>query len=169
MHDLSSAVGSSQYPSTNSLMAPSCILPVMDSDHQGRTPDGTAACACVEFDQEKQAGTAAAAENIADRPSRSEITELLRRTVWGVDTMASCHLSGNRSLFSELQSCEPITIHVANGCQVTATQRGTIHLQTWAADRSRILDLGIREVYYHPEFSANLLSWGMLRVEGWEL
>jgi hypothetical protein len=83
--------------------------------------------------------------------------------------MASCNLSGNRKLFSTLERCDPITIHVANGCHITATQRGTIHLQTWSADRTRVIDLQFRNVYFHEEFSANLLSWGVLRAEGWEL
>ena len=87
---------------------------------------------------------------------------------FGVDTMASTHISGNRSLFRGLRPCEPIGIEVADGAVIVADQSGTIHI-TVKLDGGRTAKLPIHNVYYHPSFAANLLSWGTLQEEGWSM
>ena len=92
----------------------------------------------------------------------------LRDESLGIDTMASTHISGNRSLFRTLRECEPIGIEVADGTVIVANRCGTICI-TVEVDGGRTVKIPIHGVYYHPSFAANLLSWGMLREDGWSM
>ena len=88
---------------------------------------------------------------------------------WGVDTMASLHVSGNRSLFvSGLQECSPVSVEVANGSFVTATHVGDVYL-TMKTSKGEEVTIPIRGVHFHERFSANLLSWNALKRQKWEL
>ena len=49
---------------------------------------------------------------------------------WGVDSMASLHISGNKSLFTGLKRCDPVKIQVANSEFVTANHRGIVLLRS---------------------------------------
>lgn len=94
--------------------------------------------------------------------------DLLASTSWGVDTMASLHVSGNKALFSGLRACAAADIQVADGRIVRTAYRGTVVVPIAVVD-GRSMKATIKDVYYHPSFSANLLSWGKLNVEGWQL
>jgi hypothetical protein len=48
--------------------------------------------------------------------------------LWGVDSMASIHVSGSKHLFTKLKRCTPVRVTVADGSTVKATQRGTVTL-----------------------------------------
>jgi hypothetical protein len=96
------------------------------------------------------------------------IQEALAAKDWGVDTMASLHVSGNKKLFSGLHLCEAAEVEVANGGIVRASHRGRVVLPIAVAD-GRSVKVIINNVYYHPSFSANLLSWGTLKADGWQL
>jgi hypothetical protein len=88
---------------------------------------------------------------------------------WGVDTMASLHVSGNRALFaSGLQECSPVSVEVADGSFVTATHVGDVQL-TVKTSNGEDVTLPIRGVHFHERFSANLLSWNALAALKWEL
>jgi transposase InsO family protein len=88
--------------------------------------------------------------------------------VWGIDSMASLHVSGNRRLFSNLRKCTPVEVEVANGSTVYAAERGTVTLSTKIAGGTYI-KVEIKKVYYHERFTANLLSWNILKAAGWQL
>ena len=47
-------------------------------------------------------------------------------TSWGIDSMASLHCSGNKSLFSNMKKCKPISVQVANHAVVTRIYYGTV-------------------------------------------
>lgn len=88
---------------------------------------------------------------------------------WGVDTMASLHVSGDRTLFSSgLQECTPVSVEVADGSFVTATHVGDVQLTVKTSNGEEIT-LPIRGVHFHERFSANLLSWNALAALKWEL
>ena len=87
---------------------------------------------------------------------------------WGIDTMASLHVSGNKTLFRGLRKCAPLTIKVADGSTLTATEFGNIEIRLTTSNGSTIL-YKVENVFYHDRFTANLLSWQMLKKDGWEL
>ena len=80
--------------------------------------------------------------------------------------MASLHLSGDRKLFRQLRPCDPVEVEVANGQIVTAKQKGGVSLRVSTTDSGHV-SFVIDDVYYHESFSANLLSWNVLRAKGW--
>ena len=80
---------------------------------------------------------------------------------WGVDSMASLHISGNKALFTGLKSCEPVKIEVANSQFVTSTCRGNVYVSV-KTENGQLLRIKFEKVYYHEHFSANLLSLQVL-------
>jgi len=99
----------------------------------------------------------------------ANLDQQLASTTWGVDTMASLHCSGNRSLFKNLRKCPPIRVMVANGGFVEAAHQGEVELSLRVAGGSRNLSLTIQDVYYHKSFTANLLGMVRLVKQGWIL
>ena len=91
-----------------------------------------------------------------------------RSTPWGVDSMASLHISGDRRQFSSLRRCKPVSVLVADGNTVKATHRGTVPICVKTSGGISVI-FKARNVYYHERFTTNLLSWSVLRDRGWEL
>jgi transposase InsO family protein len=91
----------------------------------------------------------------------------LATTSWGVDSMASLHISGNKKLFATLERCAPVTVKMANSESVVTRHCGTVHIRIAAGGKA--VRIPVPNVYYHERFSANLLSWNVLREEGWEM
>jgi hypothetical protein len=92
----------------------------------------------------------------------------LSTNYWGVDSMASLHISGNRNQFISLQPCSPVQVEVADGTFVTAQYKGSVKLKVKLSDMPQEVIIPIEDVYYNERFSANLLSWGALRLLNWE-
>ena len=90
------------------------------------------------------------------------------RQTWGVDSMASLHISGQRSLFHTFRACQPVSVQMANGEVVTAEHRGSISLRVHTTV-GKAIRIVVDDVYYHERFAANLLGWDGLRRKGWEL
>jgi hypothetical protein len=87
---------------------------------------------------------------------------------WGIDSMASLHLSGDKSLFAGgLKCCKPLLVDVANGERVTVRHCGTVHVSV-ATEGGQQFRIRFDKVYYHPKFSANLLSSQVLNKQGWK-
>jgi hypothetical protein len=88
---------------------------------------------------------------------------------WGVDSMASLHISGNKALFAGgLRRCAAVSVQMADGGKVVTMHRGTVHLRVATAG-GKMVRIPVEGVYYHERFSANLLSWNVLRAQGWEM
>ena len=87
---------------------------------------------------------------------------------WGVDSMASVHVSGNLTLFSKLRACVPFEVEVADGRPIVITKCGRVTLSVRTSEGGRV-KINFDNVYYHECFSSNLLSAGVLREEGWEM
>ena len=87
---------------------------------------------------------------------------------WGVDTMASLHVSGNRALFTVMEECTPQRVEVADGSIVESKHIGSILLSV-ATSKGKAVTITVKGVHYHPRFSANLLSMNVLLKLGWEL
>ena len=86
----------------------------------------------------------------------------------GVDTMASVNVSGQLKHLVNVRPCRPMHVTVANGRIVTATECGSLKLRAKTTD-GRVVSFMIRQVYYHPEFNINLISWGRLLEQDWSL
>jgi hypothetical protein len=82
--------------------------------------------------------------------------------------MASVSVSGNRELFGRLRKTRAVEVEVANGNIVLAKQRGDVQL-TFVTTTGKIVRTTIRDVLFHEDFGINLLSWNMLREQGWRL
>jgi len=88
---------------------------------------------------------------------------------WGVDSMASLHISGNKKLFrTGLSTCAPVRVQMADGGIVTTTLQGSVELQLRSTD-GKTGKIVVDNVHYHERFTANLLSWNMLRTKKWEM
>ena len=89
---------------------------------------------------------------------------------WGVDTMASLHISGNKALFVKgLKRCDPVSIIMADGSTVVTNQRGSVELRVKTAGATgKVVHIPVDGVYYQ-ENASNLVSWNMLKDKGWEL
>ena len=115
-----------------------------------------------------QAAEAAAAAVPAPRFNKQSIEASLASSAWGVDSMASCHITGNRTLLSGVRTVAPVIIKVADGADITVTQKGTTSFRVSSADGIKQVNVVVEDVYYHERFTANLLSMGVLRQLGWE-
>ena len=81
----------------------------------------------------------------------------LKRTSWGIDSMASVHCTGNKTLLSTRRSCTPMSILCANGDKVVAKVIGSVNLSVRSRAGS-VRQLRVNDVYYCEDLSANLLS-----------
>jgi broad specificity phosphatase PhoE len=84
----------------------------------------------------------------------------------GIDSMASLNISGKKGLFTSLRRCAPFTVAMADNGVVEVSQVGTVELHINVTPEQTISIL-VDEVYYHPRFSANLLSLHWLTQHGW--
>jgi hypothetical protein len=91
----------------------------------------------------------------------------LSNSSWGIDSMASLHISGNKELFTGLKKCPPLEVRMADHGSVTVNQYGTVHIRVDAGG-DRMVRLRMENVYYHERFSTNLLSLGVLKKLKWE-
>ena len=88
---------------------------------------------------------------------------------WGMDSMASLNISGNKSLFIRgLRPCKPVRVTMADGNVVETAYCGDVVLHLCSAEGKFSTEV-ITDVHYHPKFAANLLSWNVLRSKHWQL
>ena len=87
---------------------------------------------------------------------------------FGIDSMASIHISGNKSLFTRgLRPCKPFTVTMADNGEARISQVGSIELHIDVAP-GQTASFVIDNVHYHPHFGANLLSLHWLTEKGWK-
>ena len=79
---------------------------------------------------------------------------------WLIDSGASAHMSGNRSLFSNIRQRPAITIKTAADMPYETSLHGDIPLNVHGKD------LIIKDVLYLPSFNKNLLSVGSMVEHG---
>jgi hypothetical protein len=133
-------------------------------------------------EQPKQNNKAIAEEPVRQQSARSSIKEPTRRTpqprgldaelkttAKAVDSAASVPMTPNREALVNVRRCAPMPIKVADGTVVTAMYKGDMPLRLRVDDTEKNVRVLIRDVYYHERFDANLLSWGQMRRDGWEL
>ena len=103
---------------------------------------------------------------------QKSLDEALKTTAKAVDTGASVSTTSNRSTLVNLRRCSPMPIKLADGTVLTATYKGDLPLRLRTAENSEsdtYTVVNIKDVYFHERFDANLLSWGCMKEDGWEL
>lgn len=91
---------------------------------------------------------------------------LLRRAGL-IDTGAQLNTTGNKDALINLRRCDPMPIQMADRAIVTAMYKGDMPLRLESA--KGIVEVLIRDVYYHSKIEANLLCWDLMRRSGWQL
>jgi Pol polyprotein, beta-barrel domain/Integrase core domain/GAG-pre-integrase domain len=82
---------------------------------------------------------------------------------WFINSAASSHICGNKSLFESMHEVPTITIEMASGESFTADKRGMIKITLRSIDMDDVT-VTLQEVVYVPSLDINLLSVG--RVTG---
>jgi hypothetical protein len=88
---------------------------------------------------------------------------------WGIDSMCSHHVSGDKGELLRLRRCETVPVEVADGSIVYANHSGSVVLRVQVVGREQAVRVRIDNVLYNEKFSVNLLSWGMLKTDDWKL
>ena len=94
----------------------------------------------------------------------------LRTTARIVDSGATVHITGNKDILVDVRRCMPMPIEMADKSIVSAVYKGDMPMRLPLADKpGQYASITIRDVYYHERIDANLLSWGCMRKNGWEM
>jgi len=99
------------------------------------------------------------------------LDDLLKTTAKAVDSAATVSTSCRREYLEGVQRCRPVLIKMADGTVLSAMYKGTLTLKLPIVDdrEGRYVSTKIPDVYFHERFDANLLSWGLMRKNGWEM
>ena len=112
-------------------------------------------------------GTTGLAKGIADAAEKAMSVQQPRE--FGIDSMASIHITGNKALFTRgLRSCKPFTVVMADMGEQRISQVGSVELHIDVAP-GRTVSYLIDDVHFHPKFAgSNLLSLDGLTANGWK-
>jgi hypothetical protein len=103
------------------------------------------------------------------KPQAKGLDAELRTSAKAVDSAASVAMTPNKDTLLNVRRCAPMPIKVADGTVVTAVYKGDMPLRLNVENSERPVRVIIRDVYWHERFDANLLSWGLMRKDGWKL
>jgi len=101
--------------------------------------------------------------------STKTLDSALRTTTKAVDTAATVSTSCSREALTNIRRCVPMPIKMADGTVLNAMYKGDLPLRLQVENKDSFVRVKIGEVYYHERFDANLLSWGWMKENGWEL
>ncbi|KAF2310285.1 hypothetical protein GH714_007584 [Hevea brasiliensis] len=94
----------------------------------------------------------------------NQIEEDTKQNIWYLDTAASNHMSGNKSVFSFLDESYQDSVKFGNNSRVSIMGKGQVTIQT-----TRNVTHKISDVFYVPDLKTNLLSVGQLQEKGYEI
>lgn len=86
-----------------------------------------------------------------------------------LDSGSSTHACSERSLFTELRSCEPREFEVANGQTFRVTHCGTVTLGPFRDDTGQPFNIHLSDVSYFPNTGTNLISLTRLLNAGHQI
>lgn len=116
-------------------------------------------------DQRDRADDAPTRESDAD----TALDEELRTTAHAVDSAATVPTICDKKALTNVRQCSPLPIKMANGEIVSAKYVGDLRLRLPVYKENRHVTVTIRNVYYHEKFDANLLSWDLMKEDGWRM
>lgn len=93
----------------------------------------------------------------------------LRTTSKAIDSGATVSITGNKDNLINVRRCMPMPIAMADKTVVSAVYKGDMPMRLPVAGKESRVTITIRDVYYHERIDANLLSWGCMRLDGWEM
>jgi len=98
------------------------------------------------------------------------LDEALRTTAKAIDSAATVSITGNKDNLVNVRRCQPMPILMADKAIVSAVYKGDMPMRLPVAGKpDSYVSITIRDVYYHERIDANLLSWGCMRLDGWEM
>jgi hypothetical protein len=105
-----------------------------------------------------------------DRRSPKSLDVALRTTAQAIDTAATVSITGNRNRLINVRRCHPMPILMADQGIVSAVYKGDMPMRLPVAGKpGSFVSITIRDVYFHERIDANLLSWGCMCLDGWEM
>lgn len=141
-------------------------------DHDSKSKNGVAERLCsvtlVESSSSVVPKSSVPPASVKSQLKVQSVTRSRQLCQWGLDTMASSHVSGNRKLFMKIGPCSPRLMEVADGRHVRVTEWGTVRLRVKTSD-GQYVDFHLHNVYYNVRFSNNLISGLALCQAGWEM
>jgi hypothetical protein len=102
------------------------------------------------------------------RPTKS-LDTALRTTAKAVDSAATVSTTCSRDTLVNVRRCTPMPIRMADGSTLSAMYKGDMPMRLRVSGMDKHVKVIINDVYYHERFDANLLSWGSMRRNGWEM
>ena len=111
-----------------------------------------------------------AAQRGSSKSKPKPLDELLKTTGKAIDTAATVSTSCCRESLHGVRRCQSMPIRMADGTVLSAIYKGDLSLRLPISGKpDQFARVTISDVYYHERFDANLLSWGNMRKEGWEM
>ena len=91
-------------------------------------------------------------------PPAPELQTALRNNSWGIDSMCSHHVTGNKSLFYGrplTRLNHEVNIELADGSKIQVFMKGSIHLHVKKEGADKSITIEIKDVYYSERFLLN--------------
>lgn len=102
-------------------------------------------------------------------PGPKSLEEALRTTSRAIDTGATVHVTGNRENLVNVRRCRPMPLLMAENTIVSAVYKGDMPMRLRVAGKGTEVTILVRDVYYHECIDVSLLSWGLMREDGWHM
>lgn len=102
--------------------------------------------------------------------STKSLDEALRTTARAVDSGATVNVTGNKDCLVNVRRCMPMPIKMADQTIISAVYKGDMPMRIPVDGKpDKVVNIAIKDVYYHERIDSNLLSWDRMRVSGWHL
>jgi hypothetical protein len=120
--------------------------------------------------RERERRSPEVAKRRAPGQSSKSLDVALRTTAQAIDSGATVSITGNKDILVNVRRCQPMPILMADKAIVSAVYQGDMPMRLPVADKpDSYVMITIRDVYYHERIDANLLSWGCMRLDGWQM
>jgi len=83
------------------------------------------------------------------------VTQESANDVWFLDSGCSNHMTGNKDLFSSIDTSIQSEVKLGNDCKVTVSGKGVVPVYTKKNEKMNMYD-----VYFVPGLRCNLISVG---------
>jgi len=105
----------------------------------------------------------------APKVQTESLEKSLKTKTKAIDTAATVSTTCSLETLQHVEKCAPIAIRMADGSTLSAVWKGRLTMKLQVAGKDTFETVTIKDVYYHERFDANLLSWNVLKKNGWIL